>query len=201
MAREMLRAQVARFPLIFIACCMCLFYGSALHAAGDKDSAEKDPALADAQQPDAPEADAATKKLMAAHGLFQRGPFNLAAQQYADFLSDYPKHAQRTPALYALAVCQYRQNDYEKAALLLRATLRDQGFAQRDEALAVLGHCEWARKDYDASLAAFDELLSKHGSSKHAEAAALNRAQVLYAAAKPKEAADACRQFLERFAK
>src|SRR5258706_157966 len=138
MAREMLRAQVARFPLIFIACCMCLFYGSALHAAGDKDSAEKDPAASDGQQqPDAPEADAATKKLMAAHGLFQRGLFNLAAQQYADFLSDYPKHAQRTPALYALAqheeaaatfdrlIREHARSQYEFDAMLLRAQALD----------------------------------------------------------------------------
>src|SRR5690242_6875451 len=55
------------------------------------------------------EADAATKQLMAAHGLFQRGLFRLAAQSYADFLSENPQHPQRTAAMYALAICEYRQ--------------------------------------------------------------------------------------------
>src|SRR4051812_6092097 len=61
-------------------------------------------------------ADAATKQLIAAHGLFQRGLFRLAAQGYADFLSEHPDHPQRTAALYALAICEYRQAEYDKAA-------------------------------------------------------------------------------------
>lgn len=147
------------------------------------------------------EVDAGTKQLMAAHGLFQRGMFHHAAQAYADFLSEHPGHSQRTAAMYALAICEYRQAEYDKAAPLLGAALHDAGFAQRDEALAVLGHCQWMLKHYDESLAAYDELLSKHADSKHAEAAALNRAQVLYVAGKHEQAAAGCRQFLERFAK
>src|SRR5258708_35356141 len=105
MAQETPRAHRARVPGFWIACCMCLcccwccFSSIVVRAEPD---AEK----SDAQSGEAPEADAATKKLMAAHGLFQRGLFKLAAEQYADFLSEYPKHAQRTNALYALAVCQ-----------------------------------------------------------------------------------------------
>jgi TolA-binding protein len=145
------------------------------------------------------EVDAATKQLMAAQGLFQRGLFHHAAQSYADFLTDHPKHPQRTAALYALAICEYRQGEHDKAAPLLNATSRDASFAQRDEALAVLGHCQWALKHYDESVAAFDELLAKHPDSKHAEAAALNRAQVLYVAGKYEPAASACKQFLTKF--
>src|SRR5258707_1905696 len=76
-----------------------------------------------ASQPAASDAevDAATKQLMAAQGLFQRGLFHHAAQSYADFLADNPKHPQRTAALYALAICEYRQAEYDKAAPLLSA--------------------------------------------------------------------------------
>src|SRR5438552_1800220 len=95
---------------------------------------------------DTGEVDAATKQLMAAHGLFQRGLFHHAAQAYADFLSDHASHPQRTAAMYALSICEYRQGEYDKAAPLLSATLRDSQFAQRDEALAVLGHCQWQLK-------------------------------------------------------
>ena len=88
MARETLRAHRARIAFAWIAWCMCLWFCGASKAAEDVNSPAADGKPADAQATDAPEADAATKKLMAAHGLFQRGLFNLAAQKYADFLSD-----------------------------------------------------------------------------------------------------------------
>src|SRR5437763_3833236 len=76
------------------------------------------------------EIDAGGKKLLAAQGLYQRGLFKLAAQEYADFLSENPKHAQHTAALYALGLCQYRQNDFERAAALMNSVLKDAAFAQ-----------------------------------------------------------------------
>ncbi len=71
------------------------------------------------------EVDAGGKKLLAAQGLYQRGLFKLAAQEYADFLSENPRHAQRTAALYALGLCQYRQDDFERAAALMASVLKD----------------------------------------------------------------------------
>src|SRR5258706_5115033 len=142
------------------------------------------------------EIDAAGKKLLAAQGLYQRGLFKLAAQEYADFLSENPRHAQRTAALYALGLCQYRQDDFERAAALMASVLKDAAFAQRAEALAVLGHCELAAKHYERSLAAFDELLARHASSPHAASAAANRVQAYYLLNKHEQAADAARQYL-----
>jgi TolA-binding protein len=143
------------------------------------------------------EVDAGTKKLLAAQGLYQRGLFKLAAQEYADFLSENPGHAQRTAAIYALGLCQYRQNDLERAAALMTSALKDPAFAQRAEALAVLGQCELAVKHYERALAAFDELLAKHAASPHADTAAINRVQAYYALNKHAEAADAARKYLE----
>src|SRR4051794_9581330 len=128
----------------------------------------------------AEEVDAGTKKLMAAQGLYQRGLYKPAAEAYAEFLSENPKHDQRTAALYALALCQYRQNDFERAATLMTSALKDPVFAQRAEALAVLGHCELSAKHYEKALAALDELVAKHAASPHAAAAAVNRAQAYF---------------------
>src|SRR5689334_8801931 len=89
--------------------------------------------LAGAQDADQA-ADAAQKKLLAAQGLFGRGLFKLASQEYADFLSEFPTHPKRTAAMYALAICQYRQNDFESAATLLAGVLKDRTFAQRGDA-------------------------------------------------------------------
>lgn len=151
------------------------------------------------RQSSPPPVDAAAKKLAAAHGLFQRGLYKLAGQEYADFLKDNPAHAEASTARYALGVCRYRQGQFDAAAGLLDEVLRDARFTQRDDALAVLGHSHLSGKNYDKALAAFEELTAKHPQSKHAEATALNRAQVLYLSNKPKDAADAAGVFLSRY--
>src|SRR5204862_7919444 len=74
-----------------------------------------------------PGADPGTKKLLAANGLFQRQLYKLAAEQYADFLKDYPAHREAKAARYALAICFYRLNDFEKAAKHLDELLAEQG--------------------------------------------------------------------------
>ena len=144
-------------------------------------------------------ADAATKQLMAANGLFRRGLFELAAQDYSGFLTKYPGHAESGTARYGLAICHYRLNQYAKAAEHLQELVKDRQFKQRDEALAVLGHCLLSRKAYDKALAAFDELLDQHPKSKHAEIAALNRAQVLYLLGKSEASLSACQEFLKNY--
>ena len=153
-----------------------------------------DPAAAQ-QQP----IDAATRQLMAANGLFTRGLFKMAAEQYTDFLAQNPSHAQATAARYALAVCDYRLRDFDKAIDPLHTVLADPKFDQRDEALAVLGHCELSLNHNDQALAALDELLAKYPTSKHAPLAALNRAQVLYLAKKYPDAAKSCEAFLAKY--
>jgi TolA-binding protein len=145
------------------------------------------------------EVDAGTKKLLAAQGLYQRGLYKLAAQEYADFLSENPHHAQRTAALYALGLCQYRQNDPERAATLMKSALKDPAFAQRAEALAVLGQCELAAKRYDRAVEAFDELLARHADTPYADTAAINRLQAYFALNQYDRAADAARQYPEKY--
>lgn len=145
------------------------------------------------------EVDAASKLLLKASGLFNRGMFKLAAADYETFLQQYPNHPDATTARYALAICQYRQNEFEPAIALLNTVLKDAKFEQRDEALAVLGHSQLSTGHYDEALATFDQLLSKYPKSKHAETAALNKAQVLYLAKKYPDAATAAAAFLKRY--
>ncbi len=145
--------------------------------------------------------DAAMKKLMAAGGLFQRGLYDLAGQEYAAFLTAYPTHKEATTARYGLAICRYRQNKYAQAAAALAQVLKDPAFKERDDALAVLGHCQWSVKAHAKALASFDELLAKHPQSRHAEVVSLNRAQVLHQLGKTKESLAACQGFLTKFPK
>ena len=149
--------------------------------------------------PQQPPVDAATKQLMAANGLYARGLYKLAADEYGQFLGRYPTHAQATAARYALAVCRYRLTEYGAAVDQLHQVLQDAKFEQRDEALAVLGHCELSQNHYDPALAAFNELIDKYPTSKHAQLASLNRGQALYLAARYAEAAKACESYLTSY--
>lgn len=143
--------------------------------------------------------DPAAKKLAAAGGLFQRSLFKLAAEEYAEFVLRYPKHARITSARYGLAVCYYRLKQYAQAARELTAVVADKDFKQADEALAVMGHCQLALKVYDKALEAFEQLGEKHPKSRHAESAALNRAQTLYMLKRLDDCRQACSEFLESF--
>ncbi len=146
-----------------------------------------------------PKSDPATKQLMAANGLFRRGLFKLAAQEYAGFLQKYPSYSEAPAARYGLAICHYRLEQYAEAVKQLAVLIKDKKFDQRDEALAVMGHCLLSIKMHKEALATFEELLDSHGKSKHAELAALNRAQVLYLLNRPKESLKACEGFIKKY--
>src|SRR5687768_8788090 len=132
---------------------------------------------------------AATKKLVAANGLFQRQLYKLAAEQYAAFLRDHPGHAEALNARYALGVCQYRMGEHELAIAGLEGVLKEAAFTQDAEALLVLGHAQLALGRHERALASLDRLLNEHPDSPHAESARLNKAQVLFLANRPGDAA------------
>src|SRR5579864_8282512 len=159
------------------------------------------PAVAQSTDPPRQEqqVDAATKKLLAANGLYSRGLYKLAADQYAEFLQENPQHPQATAARYALAICKYRLKEFGPAVEQLRRVLDDVKFDQRDEALAVLGHCELSQGYYEPAVDAFDQLLAKFPSSKHVELAALNRAEALYLSKKYEQAARGCEDYLAKY--
>lgn len=163
------------------------------------------PAPARAQVQDLPpqeqqqQVDAATKKLLAANGLYSRSLYKLAADEYGGFLAQWPAHAQATAARYALAVCRYRLGEFPAAVDQIRQVLADAKFDQRDEALAVLGHCELSQEHFEPAVAAFDELLAKYATGKHAELATLSRAQALYLSRKYPQAAKGCEDYLSRY--
>ncbi|MCE5325189.1 MAG: tetratricopeptide repeat protein [Planctomycetaceae bacterium] len=176
----------------------CFALSAALLAAGPAPAQETDAKPAPVQEV---KSDAAMKQLMAASGLFDKGLYKMAITEYEAFLAKYPTHEKASAARYGLAVCHYRLKPpaYAEAAKALNELVKDKKFSQRDEALAVLGHCLLATKQNEQALAAFDDLLENHAKSKHAELAALNRAQVLFLLERPKDSLAACEKFLKDF--
>ncbi len=147
------------------------------------------------------EVDKATKKLMAAQGLYQRGLYKLAAREYTGFLKEHGKHEHAELARYGLSLSHYQLGEFEKASGLLADLLKDKNFEHREPALAVIGHCYMQQREYDDALDAFDALLKKYPKSAHAPAARINRAQALYMRKKYADALDASRDFLKHHPK
>src|SRR5687768_13896397 len=147
----------------------------------------------------AQEVDAATKKLAAANGLFQRQLYELAGEQYAQFLKDHANHPQATTARYALSICHYKQNKYAEAAEQLEAVVKDPAFKEQDQALLVLGHSHLSARNPARAIVAFDTLLKNFPGTPAAETASINRAQALYMLGKRKESVDASADFLRLF--
>lgn len=145
------------------------------------------------------EMDAAAKKLLAASGYYDRGFYKPAAQEFSEFLAQYPKHDQAVNARYGLAVCRYQLAEYAEAAKLLGELLKDKSFAKRDQALAVLGHCHIQLKQYEPALAALDEMAARHTDSPLYPGAANNRIQVLYLMGQKDRCLAAAQQFLAKF--
>ncbi|MEX2212872.1 MAG: tetratricopeptide repeat protein [Phycisphaeraceae bacterium] len=145
------------------------------------------------------EVDAATKKLNAAYGFYREQQYKFAVEELGDFLTQYPSHPEAVTARYVMAISQYRLARHEDTIKTLTDLLGNAKFQQRDEALAIVGYCQLALKQQDKALAAFDELLTKHPTSKLAESAAMNKAQVLYMLDKKPEALKACKAFIEKY--
>jgi TolA-binding protein len=186
------RSRVAARPLGWLSAIACAALPLAIPAA----AASADPPAQPAG--DAP-VDPAAKQLTAANGLFQRGLFKLAADQYQAFLQQYPQNPNVLSAQYALGMCDYRLNNYDQAILDLQPVLADEKFDSRDQALAVVGYCQLQLKHYDKALGSFDELLQKFPKSKLAEPAGLYRVQASYLANQPQQAIDAASVFATQF--
>lgn len=145
---------------------------------------------------EASEVDAATKRLTAAHGLFQRGRFRDAVAKYEEFLKHHDRHDRATEARYGLGLSQYRLKQYEQAVDTLEAVVKNGNFDQRPAALAVRGHSQMMLDRHEQALGSFEELLRRHGKSDHADMAAMGRVQALYLMGRHDKALEAAEAFL-----
>ncbi|HEX4123194.1 MAG TPA: tetratricopeptide repeat protein [Tepidisphaeraceae bacterium] len=159
------------------------------------------PALTLADAPAAADqpVDPAAKQLTAANGLYDRGLFKLAADQYQAFLQQYPKNLNALAAHYALGMCDYRLNNFAQAITDLQPVLADEKFDPKDQALMVTGYCQLQLKQYDKASASFSDLLAKFPKSKLAESAGLFRVQAAYFGNQPQQAIDAATLFTRQF--
>ena len=143
------------------------------------------------------EVDAAGKRLLAASGLYRRGRFEAAVEEYGAFLEQYPKHEQAAAARYGKGAAHFQLGQYEQAAAEMRAALADDDFEQRPDALFVLGQALVRAGEVEAALEPLGELADGHADSPRAAVAATARVQALLALGRNQEAANAAGERLE----
>ncbi|MGN6367239.1 MAG: tetratricopeptide repeat protein [Phycisphaerae bacterium] len=157
--------------------------------------------MAAAQQGSPSPIDAAEKKLLGAEGLLGRGQYDLARQEFQDFLRTYANDPRSTRARYGAGVAEYNLNDLRAAELDLAAAAASKGFDKRDEALALLGTVQLQRDELAQAVATFQSLQHEYPKSSQVESAAVNEAQALYRMKKFGESLDAVRRLLAAFPK
>ena len=156
---------------------------------------------ASAQQLPGNGVDAAEKKLLGAEGLLGRGQYDLARQEFADFLRQFPNDGRVVRARYGMGVAEYNTNDLRSAEADLSAAAGSKDFEKRDEALSLLGTVQLQRGEVSQAVATFEALRRDFPKSAQVESATVNEAQAFYRLKKYPESLDAVRRLLAAFPK
>ncbi len=143
--------------------------------------------------------DVAGKQLAGAEGLLARGQYDLARQEFDDFLRLFPHDSRLAQAHYERAVAEFNLHDLAAARGDLSVAVGDAAFVKRDEALSLLGTVELQRGDAAAALRVLDQLLHDYPQSVQVESAQVNRAQALFRLSRFEDSLNAVRALLKAF--
>ncbi len=140
------------------------------------------------------------RALHSGNGLLNRGLYDLAVKEYADFLSQHANNAKAPIARYGLAVCLFRLDRFEEAAAELTRLQSLDDFAYGAEVATILGQCRLAQRDYAAAANAFEKVVSRHRKHDLADDAASGWTEALYRGGRYEDALNRCRKFVSRWA-
>jgi TolA-binding protein len=145
---------------------------------------------------------AADQQFAAAAGLHNRQAFDLAADEWAKFLKDFPNDKRTSEARHYLGICRLQKQDYAGAIAVLKELVSaDPKFEQIASSQLYLGLAQFnlARGGKDAEYAAADKTLGKlltdHPTGKHVAQALFYRGEAQYAQNKKAEAAASYKKF------
>ena len=147
-----------------------------------------------------PKPDAATKLLYSANGLFNRGLYELAAEEYQKFLKAHPNHAGADQARYALGISLHNLNKPREAAAEFERLTRKTNFKHAAEVHALLGQARLALGEHDAAAKAFRWVLDNRADSDMADDAVAGLAETALARENWQEAAKEYERLLEKWA-
>lgn len=133
--------------------------------------------------------------------------FDLAAEEWANFLKKFPNDPLAPKARYYEGVCYLQLKEWPKAIEAFRTVTRQYPkFELLEDAYLNLGWCLYSaaengdRERYAEAVTAFTELLEKFPEGKHRDEALFFRGESLYAQDKKAEAVDSYRELINKHA-
>ncbi len=99
------------------------------------------------------------------NGLFMRGMYELAAQEYLSFIKSYPQDKRIPLAYFRLGECYYQLKLYSQAKKAYTRTI-ELGKEKVEEAWVRLGEIYYRERNYPQSIKILKELLKKRLSSR-----------------------------------
>jgi len=149
--------------------------------------------------PQASQPDPATEALSSANGLFNRGLYELAADEYRTFLEKFPEHAKADQARYALGLCLYHSERFREAAEPFEPLASNEDFAHAAEVHCLLGQCRLALGDHAAAEKAFGWVVANRADHEIADDAAAGLAETFLARERWADAAEQYERFLDTY--
>ncbi len=181
----MFRRPVCQFLISF--CVMTMLFVSPLANAAPKREARQE------QQT------SASRSYFSANGLLNRGLYDLAATEYESFLAKYRQHEKTPMAHYGLAVCLFRQQQFEAALKHLQPLQYDDAFVYHAEVEVMAGHTHMVLRQYKYAAEAFDEVLNVHSKHDLADDATAGATEALYSLGQYAEAIQRCQLLVTRW--
>lgn len=144
--------------------------------------------------------DPAARGYLAGNGLLNRGLFELAADEYAQFLADHADHAKAPLARYGLAVCQFRLKKFDAARQeLARLAPPPAGFPYAVEVAVMTGQCLAELQRPEEAVAVLETVVRDSPTHELADDAAALLVRALVASGKSAEATRRADEFAQRF--
>lgn len=146
---------------------------------------------------------AADQQFAAAAGLHNRQAFDLAADEWAKFLKDFPKDKRAVEARHYLGICRLQKQDYVGAVTVLKELVAaDPKFEQIASSQLYLGLAQFnlarsgKKAEYAAAEKTLSTLLADHPEGKHVAQALYYKGEAQYAQNKKTEAAASYLKFV-----
>jgi TolA-binding protein len=154
------------------------------------------------------DSDAGTRQYAAAVALHNRELYDLAAEQWKKFVTEYPKHPRIAHGYHYLGICYYNIKQYGEAEAAFQTVIKDQPkFEQLESTYLYLGVTQFSAgrggkaEYFPKALATFTTLATKYPRGQFLAQTLYYRGECLYAQGKKKEAIDFYSQMLSLFPK
>ncbi len=120
------------------------------------------------------------RSFYAANGLLNRGHYELAVDEYRNFLRSNPDKEQSQIARYGLGVSLFRLNRLDEARTELALLQSIDDFTYRTEVLIILGQCHLMLRDLDAAVDTLSNVVTEFSNHELTDDAVALLTEALY---------------------